>query len=125
MVRTVKARADTKSRASRPAQGGRPSQGWKSWFVFRLAAFWHIIIAEQPGLSPDGHFARLVAAAWNSLDPNIADIIQWDSFVRRYARSASIEEAVETARLASACVRRATEIRAAKTYPLLSEVWSS
>jgi hypothetical protein len=108
-VRTAKARASSQLREIRPPEGGRPAQSWKAWFVFRLAAFWHIITGEQPPLSPDSDFAGLVSAAWNSLHPKIPEItweipaITWDSYVRRFAKSADLKEALETASIASLC----------------------
>jgi len=96
LVQKAKARVSTELDVSRPLEGGKPAQSWKAWFVFRLAGFWHIITGEQPSPSPNGAFAGLVSAAWNSLHPKIPEI-KWDSFVRRFARSASREEALEEA----------------------------
>jgi hypothetical protein len=103
IVRTAKARANSQLREIRPTKGGKPAQSWKVCFVFRLAAFWHIITGEQPPLSHDSDFAGLVSAAWNSLHPKIPEIT-WDSYVRRFAKWADLQEALETASIASLCV---------------------
>lgn len=103
-VRTVKDRVSSELHASCPAQGGKPAQNWKAWFVFRLAAFWYVITGEQPPSSPESHFAQLVSAAWNSLHPNIPEI-KLDTFVRRFARSASLEDAREAAFIPGLYVR--------------------
>ena len=92
--------------ACRPPEGGKPPQAWKRWFVFRLAAFWHIITGEQPSTSPDSDFAKLVFAAWISLHPNPPEKIKWESVVRWFDRSASLEEALETALIASLFAHR-------------------
>jgi hypothetical protein len=84
----------------RPPQGGRPSPKWKRQFVLRLAAFWHIITDKQPSTSRDKDFVELVSAAWNSLHPDIPEI-DWDSFVDRFAESASLDEALETTSMAT------------------------
>lgn len=104
-VLTDMAKVTAQLRASRPSEGGRPAQNWKAWFVYRVAGFWHIITGEQPSTSPDGPFAKLVAAAWNSFNPKIPEV-DWDSFVGRFAKSGSLEEALETAGIANACARR-------------------
>jgi hypothetical protein len=105
LVRTAKARVSSELRAIRSPQGGKPAQNWKAWFVVRLAGFWHIITGEQPSSSPDGVFAELVSAAWNSLHSNIPEI-KWDTFVRRFAGSANLDELLRTAVIASICAHR-------------------
>ena len=79
LIRKVKSSVSSQLWANRPPQGGRPAQGWKAWFTIRLAGFWHIITGEQPSTSPDGPFAELVSAAWNSLHPNIPEV-KWGHF---------------------------------------------
>jgi hypothetical protein len=86
--------------AIHPPEGGKPGQSWKAGFVFRLAGFCYIITGEQSSPSTNSAFAALVRAAWNSLHPNIP-LIDWDSYVHRFARSASLEEALETALITS------------------------
>jgi hypothetical protein len=100
LVRNAQARVSSKLR-----KGGKPAQNWKAWFVFRIAAFWHIVMGKQPSSSPDGAFAQLVCAAWNSLHPKIQEI-KWDTYVRRFATSATLREALETASIATAYARR-------------------
>ena len=116
-VQKEKARVCADLLAFPAGEDGRPAQGWKHWFVFRLAAFWHIITGAQPPSSPDSDFAELVAAAWNSLHPDIE--IEWESSVRRFARSASLDEALETAFIASLFAHRSdAELQDVKTYLL-------
>jgi hypothetical protein len=103
--RKAKAKASANLCVMRPTQGGKPAQSWKAWFVFRLAAFCHIITGEQPSSSPNSAFAELVSAAWNSLHPNIPEI-KWETFVRRFTGSESLEEALETAFIASLYAHR-------------------
>jgi len=103
--RKAKTRAFASLCAMRPLQGGKPTQSWKAWFVIRLGGFWHIIMGEQPSPSPDSAFAALVCAAWDSFHPNIPKIY-WDTFVRRYARSAKLKEALQTAFITSAYAHR-------------------
>jgi hypothetical protein len=122
LVRKAKARVSSESHACRPPEGGRPAQAWKRWFVFRLAAFWHIITGDQPPSSPDSDFAELVAAAWNSLHPSIPEI-KWDTYVRGFAKSASLKEALETSFIASLFAHRSdAELQDDKTYLLANEV---
>jgi hypothetical protein len=104
-VRAAKARASSQLREIRPTEGGKPAQSWKAWFVFRLAAFWHIITGKQPPISPDSDFAGLVSTAWNSLHSKIPEIT-WDSYVRRFAKSANLKEALKTASIASLYAHR-------------------
>jgi hypothetical protein len=104
-VQKEKARVCADLIAIPPGEDGRPAQNWKAWLVYRVAGFWHIITGEQPSTSPDGPFAKLVAAAWNSFNPKIPEV-DWDSFVGRFAKSGSLEEALETAGIATACARR-------------------
>jgi len=105
LVRKAQAKVSSKLHACRPREGGKPAQNWKAWFVFRLAAFWYIVMGKQPSSSPDSAFADLVDAAWNSLHQKIPEI-KWDTFVRRFAKSADLKEARETAFLASLCAHR-------------------
>lgn len=105
LIRKVKSSVSSQLWANRPPQGGRPAQGWKAWFTIRLAGFWHIITGEQPSTSPDGPFAELVSAAWNSLHPNIPEV-KWGTFVRRFARSGSLDEALFTAFIAGRFAHR-------------------
>ena len=105
LIRKVKSSVSSQLCANRPPQGGRPAQGWKAWFSIRLAGFWHIITGEQPSTSPDGPFAELVSAAWNSLHPNIPEV-KWGTFVRRFARSGSLDEALFTAFIAGRFAHR-------------------
>jgi hypothetical protein len=117
--RKAKARALSYLYALRPPGGGKPSQMWKFWFVFRLATFWHIITGKQPPTSPHGDFAKLVSDAWNSLHPDLRDINwDWDTFVRRFAKFASSEDACESALIQCQYANFATPEFLSKTYPL-------
>jgi len=94
LLRMVNDRVSSELHDCRSPQGGKPAQNWKAWFVFRLAAFWHVITGKQPPTSPQSDFAKLVSDAWNSLHPDLREI-KWDTFVRRFARSVSFTDALE------------------------------